>query len=622
MSQATVEATERGDSRWWMKEGDEKARCIQQTERRIRATQEGRRQQDLLHASLYGNVELMGFGVSSYARTMARTGTQLSLNVVKNMTGAVVSRIAAKSKPKPSFLTEGGDWALRRRAKKLEKACDGTLYKAGFYKKMPIMFRDCAVFGTGIAKVYADHDRKQVCIDRILGSELTIDEGEALYGDESVRTMYQRKYYDRQVLIERFPKSKADLTKDTGTGDDDIHEVGWDATCDQVLVTEAWHLPSGPNAKDGKWAIVANGVILDEDEWTRSRFPFAPLRWDAPMVGWFADGLASELCGIQLELNDLLEELQEVHHTIKGKWLIEMMSQVNEQHINDEQDAILRYRMTKPEYVAWVAASPDVYQHLWNLYQKAYEIAGISQLAAQSAKPAGLNSGVAQREYADQQSERFLNLFNTLEEFVLDVTRLSIDSMRELAKEGGFKVKATSGNFLETIDFRENDIEDNAYELKIFPTSMLPSTPAGRKEFVSDMSKAGILDPDELLELFDMPDTEKFSKRRNATRHLTEQMLEEMIETGEFMSPEPLMHLQTALKVAIASYLEYRFEKVPDDKLDLVRRWMVQVRFLMKQAAAAAAAAAAPPPAAPQMAPANDVAPPMPMAAGAEGMIQ
>jgi hypothetical protein len=59
------------------------------------------------------------------------------------------------------------------------------------------------------------------------------------------------------------PAAKADLT---GT---------YQNVSDQVTVAEAWHLPSGPGAKDGLHLIVLENVELTSDKWTR---PYLSLR--------------------------------------------------------------------------------------------------------------------------------------------------------------------------------------------------------------------------------------------------------------------------------------------------------------------------------------------------------
>ena len=59
--------------------------------------------------------------------------------------------------------------------------------------------------------------------------------------------------------------------------------------------------------------------------------------------------------------------------------------------------------------------SQDLFMHLDRLYNRSFEIAGISQLSAQSSKPSGLDSGRALREFSDIESERFQRKWTKLD---------------------------------------------------------------------------------------------------------------------------------------------------------------------------------------------------------------
>ncbi len=88
-------------------------------------------------------------------------------------------------------------------------------------------------------------------------------------------------------------------------------------------------------------------------------------------------------------------------------------SKVTQAQLNNDLAAIVKFSGTPPTYVPPQIIAPEVYQHLWALYAKAFEISGISQLNATGLKPSGLNSGAAQRAYQDVQSERFLESVRT-----------------------------------------------------------------------------------------------------------------------------------------------------------------------------------------------------------------
>lgn len=590
---------------WWAADYDKKHERLWDVVTRLRRAQDYRRMNDLLHASLYGNVSLTGFAPQNYGRAPAGAHGRLSLNVVKNMTSAVISKIAAKNKVKPTFITQGGNYALKRKARNLEKLVSGVFYDLKVYRKQLAIMRDACVFGTGALKIYTDEECTRIHAERVPIWELLTDDAESIYGEP--RCLYHRRYYDRLVLAAMFPQLREQIR--LATQDQEDNAAAPDLLSDYIPVVEAWHLPSGPDANDGRRVMALNNVTLVDEPYEREGFPFALLRWSEDPAGFFGVGLAYELLGIQAEINDLLEEIQRAHRLIKGHYLVEHNSKVILTHLNDDLAAIVRYAGVAPMYQAPTAIAPDVYQHLWNLYQKAYEISGISQLSAQSAKPAGLNSGVALREYDDIQTERFLEVGTRLEDWTLDVAEQVVERARDISEANGFKVKARSKNFIETIDFREVDMKADEYVLQVFPTSMLPSTPAGRIAFVQDMINSKMVEPEDGFELIDFPDTEQYAARRNARRRLLERNIEEIIEKGEWVAPEPNDDHDLTLREMPSIIAQARLDGVEPDTMDLLYRYETLSQRLQTMGQPPPAA----PPAAPPQAGAPPGAPPAPM---------
>lgn len=581
------------DSRWWLESEEDKHDAVLRVVRHIRQNQEYRKVQDLLHASLYGNIPMLGFGFNGFAqRSLSATATRLSLNVVRNMVGAVTSKVASKNKPKPTFLTEGGNYDQKQKAEKLEKFVGGVFYESGVYGILPKSFRDCAVYGTGALKVYEDGSK--VCVERVIPWELVIDDGESLYGEP--RNIYQRKYVDRLVLKSMYAddEDKSSKIERAPALDPEDAEYAYQTTADQVLVTEAWHL-SEDGKTPGRHTIVIVGCTLLDEEW-EGPFPFSFLRWSDPIVGFFGVGLAEELMGIQQEINKLLLEIQKGHHLIKGHYLVESGSKVTAAHINNDLAAIVKYTGTAPQYVAPSVIAPDVYQHLWNLYTKAFEISGISQLNATGQKPAGLNSGAAQRAYQDIQTERFLEIGQAYEEFVIEVARQVIRCAKKIG--GKYRVKAVDKGGFEAIDWSEVDLDEDSYVIRVYPTSLLPTTPSGKLSWAQDMINSGAIPPEDVLDIVDFPDTEAYAKRKNAPRKLIERNISHMLKTGEYVSPEPFDNHQLALRLVNEAYHEARLDGVPDKKLEQLRQYMADSQAFL-----------APPPA-PPMGPAGDASAP------------
>lgn len=613
------------DSRWWLDEfdGSQRSDAVLRTVRSIRQAQEYRKTADLLHASLYGNMPMFGFGLTStYQRRVPNAG-RLSLNVVRNMIAAVTSKIAAKNKPKPTFLTEAGNYELREKAQKLEKFVSGVFYESGVYAQLAKCFRDACVYGTGCLKVY--ESGKRACVERVLPWELVVDDGESLYGEP--RSLYQRKYVDRLVLKSLYAEDEPEsddekriaFAIESAKNDADDTEFAYQTTADQVLVTEAWHLGETDDTP-GRHCIVINGATLLDEEW-EGPFPFAFMRWSEPVAGFFGVGLAEELIGIQTEINKLLMQIQRAHHLITGHYLVEAGSKVTTAQLNNDLASIIKYAGVAPQYVAPSAIAADVYQHLWQLYAKAYEIAGVSQLNASGQKPAGLNSGAALRTHNDIQTERFLEVGQAYEEFVIEAARQVIRCAARIG--GGYRVRSLDKSSLEVIDWRDIDLDEDLYVIRVYPTSMLPSTPAGRLQWAQDMIQGQVIPPEDVLDIVDFPDTEAYTKRRNAARKLIERNVAHMLRTGEFVSPEPFDNHELALQLVNQAYHEARLDGVPEDRLELLRRYMTDTHDLMAppepppapDAGAPPpgpmAGAPMPPPGGPPM-PAPPMAPPMP----------
>ena len=322
--------------------------------------------------------------------------------------------------------------------------------------------------------------------------------------------------------------------------------------------------------------VIGNATLLDE-EW-EGGFPFVFLRWSSDISGFFGVGLAEELEGIQREINELLREIQKGHALIKGFWAVVQGSTLTAQ-INNDLGAIVKYTGNPPQYYTPQIIAPEVYAHLWQLYAKSFEIAGISQLNATGQKPAGLDSGAAQRAYQDIQTERFLEIGQAYEEFVIEAARQVVRCAKKIG--GGYRVRAVDKNSVEFIKWSDVDIDEDSYVIRVYPTSLLPSTPAGKLAWAEDMMKAGIIPPDDVLDIVDFPDTESYAKRKNAARTLVERNIASMLKTGEAVSPEPFDPHELALRLVNEAYHEARLDGVPEEKLQLLRDYMTVTKTMM-----------------------------------------
>ncbi len=576
------------DVRWYLEDGDDAARTLVQYVRSLREEQQYRHNQRLLHAALYGGSELYGFGPEYRTQLMNGPTDRLELNICRTMVDAVTAHIAARAQPRATIITDGATYATRKRALVMDQGIAGVNYSERANAKFRRTFRSATIFGESWVWIEADHVWGKPKISRTLPGEIVVDEDEAQDGEP--RRIYRHRYYDRRVLMGIFPQHKEAIL--ASNANNDMRAYGYDPSKDKVLVYEGWSMPSSPTAGDGRYLAALDGTCLEMLEWMRTYFPGSRFAWKEPEHGPYGVGLVEDLAPLQVRINDLLSQINKAHEIVAGKWMVEKGSGVNPNHINDERDGILMYVGAMPVYVTPNAIPPQMYEYLWRLKSEAYQITGISELAATAMKPAGLNSGVALRAYEENQSKRFSEVIQAYEDFSCDAAVKVVDALTDLAIEGDVRVRAITNGKLNEVDWRNNALDTNAFEIQVHPTSALRKSPAGLLAFVEDVAKTGAFEPQRLATLLsDIPDVKALVDGLDPTRELTVQMLATIVDSDghDIPSPEPKMQLGRAFQIAQEEYLRYRASKVSEDALDGIDRWMSLCELLRAEAEKAAA---------------------------------
>jgi hypothetical protein len=567
------------DLRWWkLEDGKRLDQVLGRVVTLLREQQRWRRDAYLHFARLYAGPQVSGLGMLRAATIQApfKVNT-LAFNIIASVCNTVQAKIA-KNRPLPKFLTNGGDWSQQRKAKMLSKFIEGEFDRCDVWQTMPQVVLDACVFGEGVVKIYQDGERLHV--EREFPWRVMQDEVEGQYGYRSVRSCYQRKPIDRLVLAEMFPEH-ASYIRDEAKNDPEEDEPGLEATADQLVVTEAWHLPSGKGAKDGRRAICIHGKTLLEEEYERDYFPFVWLRRNDPLMGTHSIGFAEALCGLQYEINFTARRIQEGHYRQGGShWAVEKGSNVQIKDLNNGIATLLYYTRTPPVPQVVRPVHPDQYQYLAMLIAKGYEMEGVSQLSASAKKPAGLDSGAAIREYNDIESEGFVVFAKQHENAHVEIAKQMADLLRELVEQNkDYAVQVRGKRFLKTIKFTDVNLEPDAYVVECFPTSLLPHTPAGRLAQVEALVKGGIIsDPKEARRLLAFPDLEASNNHANAPHELVEEILERMLDDGIYEYPEPLLDLVDCLHTGLVTYQQAKIDQAPEEVLDLLRSWIADCK--------------------------------------------
>lgn len=555
----------------------------------------GARRAFLYYASMYDDREFLSLAPGAFELHDFVPST-LCFNVVRQCVDTLTAKIA-KNRPLPKAVTNGGEFKQQRRARKLSKFFDGQFDASSVWKTLPMLVRDAALFGTGIAHNYRVGSK--IIHERILPWELRVDPRDAQYG--TPRTIILRRWIDRQVVLDRFPEHAEWIEQ--GLGKSDWEEGGYDdygtsLNDDMVLVLEAWHLKSGEDADDGRHTIVVHGKTLVYESYERDYFPFTVLRYTQSICGFFGTGLAQQLTGIQFEINSVAQKVQESHYLMGGGVVfIDNNSDVEFDRLSNGVGIAVRYTNTKPEWHNPQPVHPDTYNFMLSLIPKSFEMTGISQLSAQSKNPLGASaSGAALAEYNDIETERFIVFGRAVEDACIDTAWQFFDLAEEIQEdEESYTVRASTRNrgqhVLEQVKYSDVRMDRESFTLRVFPTSLLSQTPALRRQEITELASAGWVNRDEALALLDLPDTEKFLSLSRAAQETVDEIVERILDADDpeapdvYVYPEPAFNLLLCLKRGVQAYLDARLANAPAENLSVLAQWLDDVRQEISKAA-------------------------------------
>lgn len=590
------------NSYWWLtKDKDQMGREVLETASFLKTRQQYRYRQASIHARLYGNMPLANFAGSNLTKLSSTNNLPVdrpTFNVIQSCVDTLVSRIS-QSRPRPVFLTDGGDYKARTLSKQMNNFISGEFYQLKANQMAEQMLRDATILGTGCCKILETGDKK-VGMERVLLTELLVDANDAFYGNP--RTLYQLKLIDRSIVSHLFPKERSKIAQAEQAYPDNSGDSS-QTMSDQIMLVESWHLPSGPGAGDGKHVIsCSSGLILEED-YDKKDFPFVFLHYSPRLVGFWSQGLSEQLTGTQIEINKLLVTIsQSISLVGVPRVFVEDGSKVVKAHLNDKVGAIVTYRGTKPIYEVAPCVPQELYAQLQRLIDYAYQQSGISALAATSQKPAGLNSGEAIRNYDDLQSDRFTVLNKRFDNLFIDLAYKVIDCAKDIAiRDGKYSTVYPNKDGTKEICLPEAKLLDNPFVIQCFDSNALPKDPAGRKQSIVDDMQAGILTLEEGRRLLNYSDLEQDDKLAMAAEERILKILDDIVESGKYVPPDSMINIMLAKTKVVQYYNLYAAYNLTEERLQMLRDWQEQLSMLEQ--------AAMPP--MPQAAPGDPMANPM-----------
>jgi hypothetical protein len=583
-------------SEWWKAEDDKNlAGQLAATASYLKTNQTYRMRQIAANVRLYCGLSVYsyaGSNVSQMNRTRTLPDDRPTFNLIQSCTDTLVSRIG-QDRPEPKFLTDGADYKQRHLAQRLNQFILGEFYQTKAYDKAIKALRDGIIAGTGALKVYgdaqADGGAGKVEVDRVMVSDLFVDDNDSINGQP--QQLIQLKLMDRDKLLATSPKKVQAVIEGTPQSYPDNAPDSGRTTADQVMVVEGWKLPSGPDRdapgySPGRHTLATvNGVIFDEP-WHKAKFPFVFFNYSDPFLGFFGQGLATQLFGTQLTLNRILYTIAQAI-TLVGvpRVFIEQNSKVSKTAIDNQLGVICTYSGVKPSYEVAPCNAPELYAERDKLIQYGFQQCGVSMMQASSQKPQGLNSGASIRSFDDISTDRMATISKKYSDVFVDLAYLIADTAMDIAKrDGKYLTVYPNKDGTKEIDLPAMKFLKDPFVIQCFSESSLPRTPAGRIQTVTEQVQAGMLSLKEGRRLMRFPDLEQNEKLDNASEERIFQMLDSIVEDGKYIAPDSFLDLQLATQLTVQYINLYLAANLEEKKADMLRQFFQQVQALIQAA--------------------------------------
>jgi hypothetical protein len=434
---------------------------------------------------------------------------QTRLNVIKSAIDTVASKLA-QARVRPFFDAVKGDYQTIKAARSAQIFFDQFFDSQKIYERAPETARSSMLFDGGHFWI----DEENMSIAPLAHWELYINpyEVNAVGFRNATIGMVRRQNYPISAVKMQFPDN-AVLAK--------YSNVARDAVCEFVIFYDL---------ADGKKWYICNKDIIFCKAIDYKRLPVTNVWWSKPVLGWSTTCLADDLYTIQVTIDEIqLRMDQAVKQSPFNTVFVPVGSDVKGTMLSNEAGQIVTYNESGggTPVVATPAPISDMYRQLLDSYiAKAYELAGVSQLSAQSKKPTGTTSGIALQTLEDVESERFevivqdyIHQFVELAELCVEVFPKDADVLPETMESARVKWGDIKG-------------QKDLFRVQFSAGSALSKDPATKIQQIQQLQQLGINLQPILPQLLEIPDLETAYSATTASYDYVQSVIQRAAETG------------------------------------------------------------------------------------------
>lgn len=484
------------------------------------------------------------------------------------------------------YLTDGADWGQRRRMRQLEFYSEELQADLKILQKCRRAAKESVKKGTGVTKASTKFGKPFV--EFIAVENIVVDPTECRDGREP-RQFHQWDCIDADELTARFPKFEMEIERARGRNSEWGRASGrYAMPAHEVAVLYSWRLPIGVKGEEG-YAPGRETLCIDGQDLLDRQFhdelPFGIMVWSDRLRGWYGISGAERIMGIQRALN-------------RRNWQIEKTLDHGANLVTyiRPADAALPTKTTKigmfgiikgdmPKRDQTPVVNAETYQSRITLRASGLEELGVNQMAGHAAKPAGVDSGAAIREFTDATTVRFGPQEQAFEQLVLDTIWLALMQCRKLGKKAPKTVRR--GRFgARVIEWK--DVDPREIKVSMRAASNSTRQPWGRTQTVIELAQAGLVSTDSTRRMLQNLDIDQELSLYMAALESIEGDLDDLAD-GNVVVPEPFTNHGMCVWRGQNEYLKWGRENAPEEVLEALRQYIEIAAHMVDLASAPAA---------------------------------
>jgi hypothetical protein len=276
-----------------------------------------------------------------------------------------------------------------------------------------------------------------------------------------------------------------------------------------------------------------------------------------------------------------MERIEYMQHLGSTAWVVvDRRSEVRVERLSNEPLAIVKHSGmgAEPKIQVFAATPNDLVMEVDRIRERFLSMCGVSVMAAEAKRPAGLDSAPAQRTYEEITNSRHAVQARMFENAYMDLVRMLEElNARAQEEDGSYSVQARTQRglvpLIKTVKWSDARLPPEQYRITCFPTSQLPRSVPGRIAALSEWVASGFISrPYAQKQILEMPDDD-MQRLELADIDFVMWQIEEILD-GKVMSPESYQDKQLAADTARRAYLQTKVQGAPEEILEVLRNFI------------------------------------------------